>query len=169
MRTLIAVVLLSFANVSWAIPVQWQLDFQFDDGGSGSGSFYFDADTNNYSAISLVTTAGSLFSGETYNYLMPSIPSGWSNLYVVAQDGGDLTGVPGLAIDFGNSLANVNSIIPLVGFAESFCVDSFCSNNTEVLRGITSGTASSVPIPAAVWLFGSALAGLGWMRRKQAV
>jgi hypothetical protein len=26
-----------------------------------------------------------------------------------------------------------------------------------------------VPIPAAVWLFGSALAGLGWMRRKQAV
>jgi hypothetical protein len=28
---------------------------------------------------------------------------------------------------------------------------------------------SAVPIPAAVWLFGSALAGLGWMRRKQAV
>ena len=24
-----------------------------------------------------------------------------------------------------------------------------------------------VPIPAAVWLFGSALFGLGWMRRKQ--
>jgi hypothetical protein len=29
--------------------------------------------------------------------------------------------------------------------------------------------ASVVPIPAAVWLFGSALAGLGWMRRKQTV
>jgi len=27
----------------------------------------------------------------------------------------------------------------------------------------------AVPIPAAVWLFGSALAGLGWMRRKQTV
>jgi hypothetical protein len=26
-----------------------------------------------------------------------------------------------------------------------------------------------VPIPAAVWLFGSALAGLGWLRRKPAV
>jgi hypothetical protein len=26
-----------------------------------------------------------------------------------------------------------------------------------------------VPIPAAVWLFGSALAGLGWMKRKQTV
>jgi hypothetical protein len=26
-----------------------------------------------------------------------------------------------------------------------------------------------IPIPAAVWLFGSALAGLGWLRRKQSV
>jgi len=30
-------------------------------------------------------------------------------------------------------------------------------------------TPAAVPIPAAVWLFGSALAGLGWMRRKQTV
>jgi hypothetical protein len=30
-------------------------------------------------------------------------------------------------------------------------------------------SASVVPVPAAVWLFGSALAGLGWMRRKQTV
>jgi hypothetical protein len=28
---------------------------------------------------------------------------------------------------------------------------------------------NAVPIPAAVWLFGSALAGLGWLRRKQTV
>ena len=28
---------------------------------------------------------------------------------------------------------------------------------------------TAVPIPAAAWLFGSALAGLGWMRRKQTV
>jgi hypothetical protein len=38
--------------------------------------------------------------------------------------------------------------------------------------GSSPGTwvkSSVVPIPAAVWLFGSALAGLGWMRRKQTV
>ncbi len=28
---------------------------------------------------------------------------------------------------------------------------------------------SAVPVPAAVWLFGSALAGLGWIKRKQNV
>ncbi|TDJ43959.1 MAG: hypothetical protein E2O50_03875 [Gammaproteobacteria bacterium] len=27
-------------------------------------------------------------------------------------------------------------------------------------------TATVVPIPAVIWLFGSALAGLGWLRRK---
>jgi hypothetical protein len=30
-------------------------------------------------------------------------------------------------------------------------------------------TAAAVPIPASVWLFGSALAGLGWARRRKSV
>jgi hypothetical protein len=34
---------------------------------------------------------------------------------------------------------------------------------------IDNFVATVVPVPAAVWLFGSALAGLGWMRRKQTV
>jgi hypothetical protein len=35
----------------------------------------------------------------------------------------------------------------------------------NTLDNVVVGAA--VPIPAAVWLFGSALAGLGWLRRKQ--
>ena len=34
------------------------------------------------------------------------------------------------------------------------------------LDPIATAWSVAVPIPAAVWLFGSALAGLGWMRRK---
>jgi len=34
--------------------------------------------------------------------------------------------------------------------------------------GVDNIVASVVPVPAAVWLFGSALAGLGFMRRRQA-
>jgi hypothetical protein len=30
-----------------------------------------------------------------------------------------------------------------------------------------TATTTAVPVPAAAWLFGSALAGLGWMRRKK--
>jgi hypothetical protein len=41
------------------------------------------------------------------------------------------------------------------------------ANVTDPTLGTWSSTV--VPIPAAVWLFGSALAGLGWMRRKQTV
>jgi hypothetical protein len=33
--------------------------------------------------------------------------------------------------------------------------------------GLDNLTYSVVPLPQAVWLFGSALAGLGWLRRKQ--
>jgi hypothetical protein len=33
--------------------------------------------------------------------------------------------------------------------------------------GIDNVQLNAVPIPAAVWLFGSALAGLGWLRRRQ--
>ena len=45
-------------------------------------------------------------------------------------------------------------------------------NNLTMLNfynGTTAHTAwsvAAVPVPAAVWLFGSALAGLGWLRRK---
>jgi hypothetical protein len=53
------------------------------------------------------------------------------------------------------------------------------SNLTSVDFGATNGlglngvvidniVVSNVPVPAAAWLFGSALAGLGWLRRKKA-
>ena len=36
-------------------------------------------------------------------------------------------------------------------------------------HAIDNLVVTAVPIPAAVWLFGSALAGLGWMRRRHTV
>jgi hypothetical protein len=49
-------------------------------------------------------------------------------------------------------------------FCTSFC---FPSSATVLVDDIVVGAA--VPIPAAVWLFGSALAGLGWLRRRPPV
>jgi hypothetical protein len=45
--------------------------------------------------------------------------------------------------------------------------DGVWTNYDYDMNFIISG--SKVPVPAAAWLFGSALAGLGWMRRKQTV
>jgi hypothetical protein len=41
--------------------------------------------------------------------------------------------------------------------------------DSKVVYDIIYTYTEIVPIPAASWLFGSALAGLGWMRRKQTV
>jgi len=66
-------------------------------------------------------------------------------------------------------------LVPDIGNATN-SVDGGCSTfigcaapDINNFRLITGGRviANVVPIPAAVWLFGSALAGLGWMRRRQ--
>jgi hypothetical protein len=45
-----------------------------------------------------------------------------------------------------------------------------CTGNVDLAGRVDSMVVSSVvPVPASGWLFSSALAGLGWMRRKQAV
>ena len=43
-----------------------------------------------------------------------------------------------------------------------------CMPTTSGIR-LDNLMATAVPVPAAVWLFGSALAGLGWLRRKQTI
>ena len=48
-----------------------------------------------------------------------------------------------------------------------FSVSSFYP--AFVVPAVDNITLQAVPIPAAVWLFGSALAGLGWLRRRQTV
>jgi len=39
--------------------------------------------------------------------------------------------------------------------------------NYDYALAVRSGDVAAVPVPAAVWLLGSALAGLGWFRRRQ--
>jgi hypothetical protein len=41
-----------------------------------------------------------------------------------------------------------------------------CDTGWYQFSGVGTGTVSTVPVPAAVWLFGSALGMLGWRRRK---
>jgi hypothetical protein len=63
----------------------------------------------------------------------------------------------------------------IIDFGARVSVDCGWSGTSNCLSGegnspfaSASATTSAVPIPAAVWLFGSALAGLGWFRRKTA-
>ncbi|MBS93700.1 MAG: hypothetical protein CL799_04570 [Chromatiales bacterium] len=49
-----------------------------------------------------------------------------------------------------------------------FSIDSTNLFSLDI-PGYDNIVVNAVPIPAAVWLFGSALARLGWLRRKQTI
>jgi len=67
-----------------------------------------------------------------------------------------------------------NTLLPLPGDANYFgalALSSSCCSGSVYFDweiGITVESIATVPVPAAAWLFGSALGLLGWMRRKTA-
>jgi hypothetical protein len=60
--------------------------------------------------------------------------------------------------------SEVGGLEYLGNYSSYYDADSYYNHGTLLVR-----TTAYVPVPAAVWLFGSALAGLGWMRRKQTI
>jgi hypothetical protein len=127
-------------------------------GVGGLGSFYFDL-----GSVFSVTDVG------TWVYSSGSAQMEQYDLYA-----SDTFGVAGSRILIGSNFIGGGTTAFTYSFdainARFFEIDvtanqgaSFTAIN-EVVFG-----ASAVPIPAAVWLFGSALAGLGWLRRKQTV
>src|SRR5215813_9278566 len=70
-RSLIAalglIALLSLPSVASADGATWTFSgVTFDDGGTASGSFFYDATNNTYSDINMTTTAGTLLTGALY-------------------------------------------------------------------------------------------------------
>ena len=69
--------------------------------------------------------------------------------------------------DFGGlsrtEYGNCSDVFSDCGITGVYAIDQF--EGVVYNGGTLEGTV--VPIPAAAWLFGSALAGLGWMRPKQ--
>ena len=160
-----AIFLLLFSAMAEAIPVTWTLEnVVFEDGGTAYGSYTYDADTNIFTNLSITTTAGSIITiGQTYtlgcNY------SGCGNLddVVVAETPASYPPVFGFILD-APMTNNGGSLAMLIGPCQTSCE---FSADAQSFRNVISGSVSAVPIPPAVWLFGSALGGLGWLRRKQ--
>jgi hypothetical protein len=71
---------------------------------------------------------------------------------------------PGLAYAYnreafcGNSTCTITNVIPSYGG----------ETGRTLVSGSIMGTVTAVPVPTAAWLFGSALTGLGWLRRRTA-
>jgi len=177
MKKLIAVFLVAcIANNIHAAPVTWSLqNVSFDDGAVATGTFIFDADSNQYSSIDVTVSGGAsdiggfgTLSTDPFTYSV-SVGGNGSNLWFSASDFGS-AGCPdgscqrNFVIDnLTNPLTNAGVTVFIAG--ATLAIDGLSSNDGVVVRSIVSGSLTAVPIPAAVWLFGSALLGLGWIRR----
>jgi len=175
MKNLMVLVLLLCCGSVWATPVVWELrNVVFDDGGIATGSFTYDADTNQFSNIEVATSDGitpifvdsdgetdyyEIFPGESYiSGVWAEFNPGRYNFYT--QPIPDTESPYTLALRFSGELEDdLSTYSILTGFGES---------TYDFERGIVSGYVAAVPIPAAVWLFGSGLGLLGWMKRKRA-
>ena len=179
----ILMLLLVFAPFSsYAALVSWTFDNSvFDDSGTITGSFVYDADTNDYFDFAIVTTAGSTFSGTTYNADTVIFGSA-SVLFFPDSQAANLVGASALSLFFTGGLSNLGGTVNLLildglnaGSREGLCQTQDCGS-VAGFRGLVSGSVigtpvavSPVPVPAAFWLFGTALIGFVELSRRRKV
>ena len=108
--------LLGLPSIASADGVTWDLSgVTFDDGGTASGSFVYDADTNTVNDIDIVTTAGTAFGGATYTGSDPAFGPFPDQLVVVTDASlADFTGTPVLNLLFLDSLTDAGGTVDLL-------------------------------------------------------
>ena len=141
----IAAAALVFAPaVALADPVTWTLSgATFDDGGTASGSFVYDADTDTYSSVQITTTAGTQRSGTTF--VDPIGLYTRSDLLYVATSGGAGIGLSSLYLAFDVPLTDAGGVIG-IGGVEGTCTSNNCGAQGQPMRNIT-GSVIAVPAP----------------------
>lgn len=194
MRKLFFGFTLLFSGTVNAATVEWTFqNVLFDDGATLTGSFVM-GDGINFEDFDLTMSGGSLSSTSYFDKIQLGrwdVATGLLDVRLLEADSADRTGQrvlelainapfesPGFAVALSPSIDIAHLVFgapPGVALSynrEGICGDSTCSKTSVApARTLVSGTivGAEVPVPAAAWLFGSALAGLGWMRRKQAV
>ena len=165
--------MLMISGTASASPVLWTFNVDFGGGDTGlstTGSFVYDADINSYSSISFVTDAGTI-SGAAYGFVTSSPSS--TVLDFISTSNPDPTGALRFQFGLNGPMMNAGGVLGIAGGAEWVCLTSACDFpgwGPDMARGFAGhSNISSVPVPAAVWLFGSGLVGLiGVARRKKA-
>ena len=157
----LAVVLGIFSVTALAIPMKWTLvGVTFNDGGTASGSFVFDADAGvrcnglvspcgTYSSVNITTTPGTIrTTGATYNAICTAPCNG------VTPDAADVLFLGNPGSPSGNpamSLFPSSAMTDLGGTSTIFSLEANCSNATcsapfGPTRTTISGSITTSPI-----------------------
>ncbi|MGI9291615.1 MAG: PEP-CTERM sorting domain-containing protein [Gammaproteobacteria bacterium] len=189
MKSLATFVLCLVWESASAIPVTWKLNnVLFDDGRSAVGTFTYDADTNTLSdsTIRLIPNLGdpwpTIFDHEGHIYSQVPVDNTAQHAIFTYVSGFGVTDAV-LALHFEAPLDNNGDETtirlndsnfpglpyPVTAGWHNVIAGGDFQGLIQEQSNMISGTVTAVPIPAAVWLFGSALVGLGWFRRAQKV
>jgi len=145
----VALSFLAFIAIAQAAPLQWTLtDVTFDDGGTATGSFVYDADSNTYSNIALKTTAGTAGAAADFRTKCTTAHCGTfpSDLFFIASaEQSDLTNVPLLDIELPAPLSNTPGTVDLEFGMSFLCSNAACTGVGDGLRIFTTGKLVGAP------------------------
>ena len=158
--------------------------------GTATGSFTYDASTNTYSNVNITTTGSNYWGTDNCGdsalcgtYIratdwFSTLSATSLQATPTASDPVNAVGYYGISMQFaGSGLTNAGGVVDLYTAGgtdgEGICATAACdptgAGAVSAFRGFAGGSVSAVPIPAAAWLFGSAILGLfGIARRKRA-
>ena len=178
---ILALSLAGMSSQAHAATIQWTINNGvFDDGGTVNGSFLWDTDTNDLVSWNLSVSGGdtATFSEITYSNTLPlnvgaDLTDANGDPFLIFRDDSpnaydrirdlrfafpdlDALSTPGIIMLATNGI----NVAGQFGLIECYN----CDPRREGLDG--AYLSSVVPIPAAIWLFGSALVGfIGFSRR----
>ena len=156
------VMLFLFSVAANASPVVWTVEgVLFDDGGTATGSFTYDADTEIFSDVSITTTPGSTLAGGFFDAAdCNGAECSTADEMRIWPTGFGLTR-PLMIWFFDGPLTNSGGSLHLLTINSLEYGDI-----SGPSRSVVAGSITAVPVPAAFWLFGAALVSAGGMCRR---
>ena len=161
----LSAVCLFAATASNAASLQWTFDssLSFSDGTSITGSFLYDADTQARDFTNLTVACSSIC---TDTLMDPVIGLG-DGFPSSTWFGGNDAFNEDIEVYISWSSTGLTNAGGTVSMLSATIYNLDANTDAAAIPSLPTVTASVVPLPAAAWLFGSALAGLGWMRRRK--
>jgi len=174
-KRLLAFIFLTMSFGANAAMLSWTIqDAVLTDGQTVTGGFNFNSNTSTYSSIAISNSGTLEFPASTYDRVQASrLPCAGSASFCVFNDSDPVLDDVMLILTLSENMTNLGGTIDINTLFPAFalCTDANCfANDTqEVYFSQGTVTTNVVPLPAAAWLFGSALLGLiGYSRRKGA-